>query len=383
MFAALIAYVTCEMSLFCQAPRLMPTPLKNLSLVHVSVITRHGHRTPNYQFVPLEERGTWECRSSSANNTKRIFNYLKKDAQKGSIEYLPNCMPADLTLLGEEMHKDLGATYRKYYVDELHFLPEKFSPKLFHFESSPTRRTFLSAESFINGLYPPTGKHEIITIASGSSKTSSINGWSSNCKLYKAQYKNYQAGPDYQQMLEEGWPMMERIAKEFQMQKTVTNMRAICSWATAFNCTTSGNLPDYLDDKFMSFCYREQWMSKFGIYNFTTNSSVAGSPIMRRLLKDLDTALANGQKFSLFSGHDSTIAAVLTMLGKYLKYVPTYASHLNFELFRSNDTNELFVRFTVNGETFKVQPFDQVLVPYKEFRAYFNQFLNYCPETSD
>lgn len=382
MFAALTTCVLCDMSLFCQAPRLMPTPLRNMSLVHVSVITRHGHRTPNYQFVPLEERGTWECRSDNMNNSKRIFNYLKKDAKKKSIEYLPNCMPADLTLLGEEMHKDLGAAYRQYYVNELHFLPEKFSPKLFHFESSPTRRTFLSAESFINGFYPPSGKEEIITIASGSQMTSSINGWGDNCKAYKTQNKKYRNGPEYKEMLEKGWPMMEHIANQFHMPRTVASMRAICSWATAFNCTTSDNLPDYLDDKFMSFCYQEQWMSKFGSYQSTTNQSVAGSPVLRRILKDLDSALKNGQKFSLFSGHDSTIAAVLAMLGKYLKYVPTYASHLNFEVLKDENA-EMFVRFTVNGETFKIQPFDQVLVPYKEFRDYFQQFLNFCPETQD
>jgi len=62
--------------------------------------------------------------------------------------------PSELTPLGERQHYLLGRLRRKQYIEENKLLPEIFDPSLVYFRSSDVRRTIMSAQAYILGLYP-------------------------------------------------------------------------------------------------------------------------------------------------------------------------------------------------------------------------------------
>lgn len=62
--------------------------------------------------------------------------------------------PGELTGIGERMHYLLGFRNRKRYIEEKHFLSEKYDPHEILIYSSFYNRTLVSAASQLQGFYP-------------------------------------------------------------------------------------------------------------------------------------------------------------------------------------------------------------------------------------
>ena len=197
MFLHFLIFVQGASYDFCVAPAKNAAPVLGMKLYHSLVTFRHGHRSPIFVYLPQANRGYWTCdgagaaapRIESAPSTK--YRYYEQTLDPITAEFPPSCRPGDLTVDGMQQHVSLGAQYRKYLVNELQFLPEKMEPSLFAFYSSPIERCFRSAESFINGLYPPLSTNEVLTITSSSEHLSPLFVTSAMCADFKEMATNF------------------------------------------------------------------------------------------------------------------------------------------------------------------------------------------------
>ena len=96
-------------------------------LVFVLTHFRHGARAPQYYY-----------------DQENHLDYILEKWER----------PGELTAMGQRMHYLLGLRNRERYINNTHFLSEKFDPHEILIYSSQFNRTLLSAESQLHGLYP-------------------------------------------------------------------------------------------------------------------------------------------------------------------------------------------------------------------------------------
>lgn len=96
---------------------------KNLTLINVIQINRHGARTPKYH----------------QEIQKKIFF--------GSTNM-------QLTINGYRQEQLLGKLMKERYTKKFNFIKDNYDDKEIAIFSSPTQRTVFSAAGFISGLYP-------------------------------------------------------------------------------------------------------------------------------------------------------------------------------------------------------------------------------------
>ncbi|EAY20731.1 Histidine acid phosphatase family protein [Trichomonas vaginalis G3] len=377
-----------DLGKYCQAPRKSFSFPDDKKLLHVSVLIRHGHRTPEKPQLPMSARGHWECDDANApaprseGGPSKFYRYYDQILDPEMIDYPPSCRAGDLTIVGQQMHIDLGAAYRKFLVDEKHFLPQKMDPALFDFYTSPIERTFRSAESFIDGLYPPLSDNEVLTIISGTAAAAPLNPSETNCEQMKVERDAFLASDDYKNLVTGIWPDIKDATQQYfhVMEPTVDGVHLICGWAVAFNCSVGSQVPVFMDDKFMNACRKENRYSQWGLFAYLSNHSVAGAPIYRHILKVAEDGMKSGKKFALQSAHDTTLAAFLTYLGVPQEDVTPYASHVAITFWEDNSQNK-YIKISLNGNDLIMPGFEgSPYVEYSQFRAKYNQFQDFCPE---
>ena len=96
-------------------------------LIFVLTHFRHGARAPQYYY-----------------DQENKLDYILEKWDK----------PGELTGMGQRMHYLLGLRNRERYINNTHFLSEKFDPHEILIYSSQFNRTLLSVESQLQGLYP-------------------------------------------------------------------------------------------------------------------------------------------------------------------------------------------------------------------------------------
>ena len=224
MLSFLFSSIAIDLGYYCQAPDRTPPKLDNYTLKHMTLLLRHGHRTPSHPQLPLQSRGRWECDNDDAPAPRMeaapsgYYRYYKQVLDETLIDYPPSCRPGDLTVVGQQMHVQLGGKYRKYLVDDLKFLPEKMKPSLFKFYTSPVERTFRSAESFISGFYPPLSDNEVISIIQGTTNSNPINAES--CPEFVSTRLEFHSSQIYTDFVDSIWPDVKEAAEFLHLNKS-------------------------------------------------------------------------------------------------------------------------------------------------------------------
>ena len=63
-------------------------------------------------------------------------------------------IPGEPTPVGERQHYLLGRLRRLQYIENNNFLPKLYNPSFIYARSTDTRRTIMSLQSYLLGLYP-------------------------------------------------------------------------------------------------------------------------------------------------------------------------------------------------------------------------------------
>lgn len=154
------------------------------TLLRVSLITRHGDRTPiNEMPMSVNRNVVWNC----SNNMVESDVWLP-DAQLPerawrkqyipNVEVLPgNCKSGQLTVVGAQQHQALGRALRSLYVDTLHVLPptlDSTSSAALYFRSTDIPRTIQSAWNLVEGAWPGTAG--LFTLMTMDQETENMGG---------------------------------------------------------------------------------------------------------------------------------------------------------------------------------------------------------------
>ncbi|OHS95184.1 histidine acid phosphatase [Tritrichomonas foetus] len=388
MFFLLLTQFAKSLPDRCTATVKTADPIPNMTLTYVQVMTRHGMRTP-IEKLPEDKslRGSWECNpidalaSRTSTSPSRHYRLVHHEIDERLLPYPPSCSNGDLTIEGMEQHLNVGKLYRKHLVDDLHFLPEKFDPQQFSFVSSPVDRCFRSAESFIYGLYPPEDPNEVIAIQTGSAAVSSLVIPGENCKEASDFINDFRHSQQYDDFINSTIDDLREPLERFKLDKTFEGYDQLCSWVVSFTCNENARVPSFISEKVVDTCYRVCSFNQFGTFKAAPSPGLIASTAVRQAMKlaDLAIASASGKKFALFSAHDTTVAAYLTLLGfSDDDRPPPYASHLAMELWK-DEHDQLYVRYVFNGDEVPLSGFsNQTLVRFDEFRSYIAPLIDYC-----
>lgn len=392
MFLILSSFVSSTID-ECVAPReynILDVPGKTFKLKYVSILTRHGARSPLDPFLEREKRGAWRCDAEDAQATHVESNPLVRPRRIKSIldhrfaEYPPNCKLGDLIIDGMNQHRLLGQKLREYYYEKMHFIPEYYDPTVIYARCTAYDRTFRSAISFLSGLYEPADPNEVAEITMGSPSLDSLRPKKEFCQDFKdlaAKYFNSQGFIDiYMKTLGEIKPVIDYLNVT---DTSFAKIDKVCDWVTTMFCNDQYMPPEITSDM-ITTCRRFQGTMLYGLYGSdNATRGVAFSYGLREVLSHMDSYL-NGEsthKFVLLSAHDSTVAALLSTLGYSHEFIPPLASHVALEVYSEEATGELYIRFVFNGQPVKLLLMDnQELVKLDSFRHMIDPLINHCRE---
>jgi acid phosphatase len=389
---AFVALAAARPGQFCGVPWKQPDPVPNMSLAYFQVFTRHGMRSPIVVFHNHSEtKGKgWNCNSQNLvsarilSSPSRNYRYVHQKYDERYVDYGPSCPPGELTIEGMNQHVTLGSNYRRY-LNQLQYLPEKFDPRVFYFESSPVDRCIRSAQSFIFGLYPPVNPNEVITISTASrdyTDLSMATGW---CADMDAHHAAFSKSDEVKKFAKDHVGPLKPALSALKLTEEWHDMVQLCGWAVAFNCSAESEPPSWLTADAMEECQQVQAFGQIGGYSWNNTRTIWASYFLRHIFRDADEVLAspNDRKFALFSSHDTCLAGILVALGfKWTPELrqPLYASHLSFEYWKDKN-NEVWVRFVYVGEPVKLDLFEnKTVVKWDEFRSVMDPTLQYCSE---
>ena len=379
---------------FCVAPPTTPAPFSNanFTLRLVQLVDRHGARTPSSIFLNRSGRGYWECDSRGAFAPRAVISEEKRVRKirhrydHRITDFPPSCTSGELLVEGMRQHHELGTIYRKYLVDDLQFLPDYFDSSLVYVRSTNSQRTFDSAVSFLQGLYPPADPNEFVTIDAGDDGDF-FRPQTSKCAELKRQDKEFAKSDMCKARVNETKqkisPMFDFLGVNYETADD-GDLDEMCDFMVAAACSDKIQFPENITDdmiyqcmKFINFLMTDRYA-----YDSGFDYGIAASPAFRELNRLRDSAFSNtdNTKFHLISAHDSTIVSLLLLFGIRNEYPPPFASHLVFEYYVENSSHEVYLRLIYNGQEVSMfnessfLPLDYILGKVSPHAKYCNEF---------
>ena len=275
----------------------------------------------------------------------------------GSVEW-PGGL-GELTPAGMLQEYQLGATLRKKYVDEYHLLPKLYQFDMMTVRSTNVNRTLMSAESFLYGLYPvnfgatplPFGYQPIPihTVKKEDEDLLIPDQNRTRMAILLARYVWFT----------HAWRAKNAELKSFYPRWSALTGVSIHNLLNVLEVGDNLYIRQLRHKPFpkgMSAAEGQQIITAAEwAFLYLFSQRPVGLSTMHNLLVQITTSFHTavaGQsplKYILYSGHDSTITAVLSALGAPVSTIPGYASDLNFSLFK-NDRNEPYIVTSLNGQ---------------------------------
>lgn len=380
LFGLFCSFSRCTNFSYKCTAELKHAPKLDGELLQVVVLTRHGCRAPFDYYGNYTPSG-WNCESTdgpsprmSSSNTKKFRRYHTV-YDSDMLLYPPSCKKADLTVEGQNMHTNLGKFYRKYLIDEENFLPDNLNPDFVQFRASEPERTVRSAESFIHGLYPPDHPDEILTIQTGTDLLELLHPRAGHCKDLTDVWNQWITSEEYLTKQKAAEPTLRKLVEDSGYEWDENQWLYVGDWLYTIGCCGSGEIPDFITQEQLDVAMDA--VEFFTLKFFSMKRGVAGASIIREILMQIERAATGttNTRFVLMSAHDVSIVSALDLLGVHLDYIPPFASHLAFEVWKINE--RLHVRVVLNG--------DVMLGPITltKFKAIAGPYLSYCPELGD
>lgn len=387
----------------CDIPYKFPEPLdaNTYTPYHVSVILRHGARTPISTWLKLEDRGHFECDAENAlasrieQSPRERGRKVHKIFESRLAEYQDNCNGGDLTLEGMEQHIKLGGAFRKYVIEKMKLIPEYLDPSLISCRATWYERTYRSGVSFLQGLYPVQDVNEFITFFVGSKDRDTVHPNGKMCPDLKELSHKWFASDEYMVVHNETMPYAEPLYNfTGNTDKSPEGLESMCDWGITYYCNSKNfkkdDGTDLITDEMIKQCRKVQAYHFYRIsFHDREKLCIGGGPIFRQILKTYEERNQNGkdQKLDIIAAHDSVIAFILSSLDIGYDWVmtPPYASYITMEWYTKNseEGDNLYVRFTYNGDAIKIFPRENNggydMMKFTEFKTKLATVLKNCP----
>ncbi|CAO3627275.1 unnamed protein product [Cunninghamella blakesleeana] len=349
-------------------PEYEPIP-ENLNLTLLQVVHRHGERTPVRSRLESIIPATWNlCDANCAmfatildfNEQQGISNegipskymplqrLIEKKTSEGQYKtHSPGaCYFGQLTNLGRNSLNSLGARLREIYIDKLNFLPDEFDEKMIYIRSTDYPRTQESVQQMIaGGLYPPSKRNNGDTLQIRIRDPRDENMYS-NPNCYKLRYMAKEFHKTVADIYKDQFVSLSKRLKKYVDDVSLdSHPSANGIFDTVVAAKVHGfDLPEEFDDQLIEDL--EQIVVSEWFYGHIHNNEfrrlglgrLAGE-IRDRMVHRVDgTDKKNNEdyKLAVYSGHDTTIAPLLIILGGYNSRWPPFGSSIIFELYKSN-----------------------------------------------
>jgi acid phosphatase len=260
-----------------------------------------------------------------------------------------------------DQHYRLGAAYRSWLIDHLHFLSPIIDPSVLFVRATSVERTIKSAISFLHGLYEPQSFDEELEITTGTDTFDPIRIHENFCAELKDVLMNYSNSQNWLRYIQTAGAMLLPVRK--YLGEDAWDFEAVdrvCDWVITMHANERA-MPRLVNRTHVDLCFEINAKRQFGPYLVSPRTAAVGfSYGMREMLNILDRFTGNVTKhrFVLLSAHDSTIAACLAMLRQTRVAIPPFASHLAMQVLES-ERGRLFVRFVFNGEVLALPAFEK------------------------
>ena len=354
-----------------------PKVIPNATLLTLFMYIRHGQRVPYQHWETSNDNFTWNCGNHyhNMNYRKPVANGVTYDFKSDPNEeysFKPTCKDGYLLDDGYMQLNRLGKIYKRYLVDETKILPEKYDEKNVYFRSSFLPRCIESGTAFIDGLYPPENDNETINVKIGSASNEPLFPHA----LYNDDFiKGALRFSNTEETLrreKEFDKNAEKLVNHYNLTfKYVLEKFLVGDYFTVLKCTNQPYPKEIVDDIYDELINDTSY---FVTYYFGEIRPLADKPIFNELFNEIDAFYKHekSNKFTLFSGHDVSLAAILVGLGytKGKETPPPYASHITAELWRKDGVD--YIRFTFGGEVIKFR--GNEITPYKDFKKIYEEY---------
>ena len=297
----------------------------------------------------------------------------------------PNCQAGDLLIEGMRQHYELGQFYQQYLIQELHFLPRLIHPEYMELRSSYVERTFRSGESFMAGLYPPVSPNEFITFTTGSESLDYLTIDASFCSDLAKDVNTFDKSEKLTNRIEQNRILYKEIYEALNATVDKSNWRHLGDILGLAYCSNQ-NFPKAIEhlitEEIFNHSQTDSGFYYYGLYSVTRG--VSSAPIFRDLFNKLDEKNSS-KRFFLFSAHDTTLASILATLGYVDDRLPTFRSHLAFEIWeKPKGSGKKYVRIVMNGDEVNIGNGNDI-VTLMEYGAFKEKLAkiginNYCHE---
>ncbi|XP_029923680.1 2-phosphoxylose phosphatase 1 isoform X2 [Myripristis murdjan] len=344
-------------------------------LLSVQVMIRHGDRYPLYS-IPKTKRPAIDCmlspsRKPSHPQLNAFISHIGQggrghwESTLGSIPRLPNhsaCEMGELTQTGVVQHLRNGQLLRQAYKRHK-LLPTDWSPRQLWVETTSKSRTLQSGLAFLYGFLPDfdwtrlTVRHQWSTLFCGSACDCPAR----NRYLEEEQRRQYQLRVADTQ-LERTYADMARTlgvsTRQLRAANPIDSFLCHLCHGLPFPCVpaANGGTGGCLTVAEFAVIRRQQLEDgvdrrKAGLYH--KYSILAMYPYLNRTAAKMERVAraneagrrprAGGEEvFTLSSGHDVSVAPLLSALGVEDAKFPRFAARVVFELWKSPpDTPEL------------------------------------------
>ncbi|QLE79045.1 histidine-type phosphatase [Francisella sp. Scap27] len=317
---------------------LIPVAYSEGKLVFVSLITRHGDRAP-------------------------FANIVNADYKWGTSL-------SELTPIGMNQEYNLGKRLRERYINQFKLLSNNYENQSIFTLSSHTNRTVVSAQSLLVGLYPPgTGpslKYGNPAIQ-GRFQPIPIMTLSEDSKLVSYPYENYlkilkkhiYQSPAWLKKTKEVKPNFKKwqqiLGNKITGLNDIITVGDVLIVAKAHGKPLPKGLPQKDADQIIE-------ITDWGLAQQFKSQKVAytlNGELTNKILIDLISASTGDSKYKMtyYSGHDLTLLGIMGTLGVPLDESPSYASHIEFELYQDDGNYSVKIRY--NDQYIKLPIMDE------------------------
>ncbi|KAH0795365.1 histidine acid phosphatase [Histomonas meleagridis] len=362
----------------CTSPFRAPTVVPNATLISLFLFVRHGARVPYQHWERTDIDYEWRCGENYLTRNYRIplVNGVLTDFKFNSSinhSFLPSCTDGSLLDLGSEQLQKLGQSYRNYLIDETHLLSSEYDSNEIYLRSSYIPRCIESGVSFIDGLYPPQTPDETINVTTGTSTDEPLFPHALANEVFKQKALEFIATDETHRRESLFDANADTLVKYYNLSFTNPLEKFLLGdFMNTLRCNNQPYPREITDPIFPELMSDTAYFVQ-GYFEFM--KPLAEKPIFELMFNEIDLINEGKktQKFTLYSGHDVTLAAIMVGLGYLdLSSPPPFASHITAEIWKVEEVD--YIRFTFNGNVLKYKGNELTIL--KQFREEMKQYLN-------
>ncbi|KAF9574313.1 Acid phosphatase-like protein 2 [Mortierella alpina] len=370
-------------------------PIKNGTLRKVQVMMRHGDRTPSsvlpgdntnydicarpaeYSFVATNDQNL--RKTSSPILKSNILVSTEENLFAAQSYWRGNCEVGQLTDRGSTQTEKVGQTLRSIYVDQLKFLFKDLNPNDLYIRNTYIWRTKESAESFLQGFYPPNHRPSdaVLTLNTYPQSIETLILNPTACPRLGQLYKAFFTTPTYTAYFKRNYPLMQKVnailgVSHFSAYNSTMNGDAVmprycnnlplgCSLQDPKACLTAKDVVETMTES--TFMYSAPFRYEASAEQF---KRLAVGPFLKSFSASIRGTIAQSSNkvgrdqkrvrpFELYSAHDQSLDQVLAVIAEPQTPWPAYASTLIFETWTTKSNVDV-IRVLYEGKVVPANP---------------------------